>query len=115
MSEGPKDVKVVPAAQPKSEANTAAAVERPQIEPQPLITYPTYYTFKAMGLTGIRKRILELVEGVLGPIDEGSVSTRPSSAGKYESITVQVYLRTEDERRRVYEAFHSEKAIVWYV
>jgi hypothetical protein len=28
---------------------------------------------------------------------------------------VHVYLKSEDERRRIYESFHGEKAIVWYV
>ena len=82
----------------------------------PLINFPTFYTFKAMGLAGgMRDRIVALVEGVVGPLDQASVTVRPSSAGKYESITVQVYLRTEEERRAVYEAFHADKAIVWYV
>lgn len=82
----------------------------------PLIDFPTFYTFKAMGLAGaVRDRVLELVESVLGQIDAGSVTVRPSSAGKYESVTVHVYLKTEDERRRIYEAFHAEKSIVWYV
>lgn len=82
----------------------------------PLIAYPTYYTFKAMGLAGgMRALVVGLVEGVVGPVDAQAVSVRPSSAGKYESVTVQVYLKSEDERRRVYEAFHGEKAIVWYV
>ncbi|GAC1341114.1 MAG: hypothetical protein NVSMB23_12220 [Myxococcales bacterium] len=82
----------------------------------PLIEFPTFYTFKAMGLAGaIRERVCELVAAVLGPLDPGAVTVRPSSAGKYESVSVHVYLKTEDERRRIYEAFHGEKAIVWYV
>ena len=85
--------------------------------PPPLITYPTFYTFKAMGLAGpdLKARILQHVSSVLGPVEEGSVTVRPSSAGKYESISVHVYLRSEDERRRIYEAFHGDKTIVWYV
>lgn len=82
----------------------------------PLIDFPTFYTFKAMGLAGsVRDRVIELIAAVLGQIDPGAVSVRPSSAGKYESVTVHVYLKTEDERRRIYEAFHREKCIVWYV
>lgn len=84
--------------------------------PPALIEYPTYYTFKAMGLAGqVRDRVVALVASVLGPVEEASVSVRASSGGKYESITVHVYLRSEDERRRVYTAFHGEKSIVWYV
>jgi putative lipoic acid-binding regulatory protein len=86
----------------------------------PLIDYPTYYTFKAMGLRGaVRGRMVELVAAVVGPVHEGAVTERPSSAGKYESISVHVYLRSEDERRRIYQAFHAalsvEKVFVWYL
>lgn len=89
--------------------------------PQVQIDYPTYYTFKATGLTGgVRARMLELIERVLGtPVDPASVTARSSSGGKYESISAHVYLRSEDERRLIYEAFHSaltvEKVFVWYV
>ena len=80
------------------------------------IDYPTFYTFKAMGLTGtVRERMLELIAAVLGPVDPAAVTVRPSSAGKYESVSVHVYLKSEDERRRIYEAFHGDKSIVWYV
>ena len=84
------------------------------------IDYPTFYTFKAMGLTGtVRERMLELIAAVLGPVDPAAVTVRPSSAGKYESVSAHVYLRSEDERRRIYQAFHValsvEKRFVWYV
>jgi putative lipoic acid-binding regulatory protein len=93
----------------------------PTLGPPPVqIDYPTYYTFKAMGLAGnVRERMLELIAGVIGPVDPGSVTVRPSSAGKYESVTAHVYLKSEEERRRIYEAFHGaltvEKLFVWYV
>ena len=84
------------------------------------IDYPTFYTFKAMGLSGtVQARMLELIAAVLGPVDPGAVTVRPSSAGKYESVSAHVYLRSEDERRRIYCAFHLaltvEKLFVWYV
>ena len=89
--------------------------------PSVQIDYPTYYTFKATGLTGgVRARMLELIEKVLGaPVDPASVTVRSSSGGKYESISAHVYLGGEDERRLIYEAFHValtiEKVFVWYV
>jgi putative lipoic acid-binding regulatory protein len=90
-------------------ARSTGAPQAPQIE------FPTFYTFKAMGLAGtVRDRVLQLVAQVLGEVDPKTVTVRPSSAGKYESVSVHVYLKTEDERRRIYESFHREKAIVWY-
>jgi putative lipoic acid-binding regulatory protein len=88
--------------------------------PAVAIDYPTFYTFKAMGLAGtVRGRMLELIAAVLGPVADGAVTVRPSSAGKYESVSAHVYLRSEEERRRIYEAFHAalsvEKIFIWYV
>ncbi len=82
-----------------------------------MIEYPTFYTFKATGLAGplLRARIVEHVARVLGPVDEAAVTVRASSGGRYESVSVHVYLRSEDERRRVYEQFHADKELVWYV
>ena len=82
-----------------------------------LIDYPTHYTFKAMGLAGAPfvHRIRVLVERVLGPLGDEACSERPSSAGKYISVSVHVFLRSEEQRRKIYEAFHCEPSIVWYV
>jgi uncharacterized protein len=102
-SEGPEESAAARA------ARSTGAPQAPQIE------FPTFYTFKAMGLAGtVRDRVLQLVAQVLGEVDPKTVTVRPSSAGKYESVSVHVYLKTEDERRRIYESFHREKAIVWY-
>lgn len=84
---------------------------------KPLIEYPTHYTFKAMGLAaaGFRELVRKLVEDVMGALADDALEERPSSAGKYLSINVHVFLQNEDQRRKVYEAFHGEKSIVWYV
>ena len=81
------------------------------------IEYPCFYTFKATVAAGplSRARVVEHVQRVMGPIDAASVTVRASSRGKYESVSVHVYLRSEDDRRRVYEAFHGDKEIHWYV
>jgi putative lipoic acid-binding regulatory protein len=88
--------------------------------PPVAIDYPTLYTFKAIGPAGnVRARMLELIARVLGPVDDGAVSVRPSKTGKYESVSAQVQLRSEEERRRIYESFYValtvEKIFVWYV
>jgi len=86
--------------------------------PKVQLEYPLYYTFKALGLAGgVREKMVGHIRSVLGEaaVGEHSITGRPSSAGKYESISVQVYLNSEAERRRIYEAFHGDKAFVWYV
>ena len=88
----------------------------PPLKAAPL-EYPLLYMFKAMGLAapGFREHVVQLISEVAGPIDATAVTVRPSSAGKYESISVHVFLKAEDERRRIYEALHADKSIVWYV
>ena len=87
-------------------------------EDKPLVEYPTLYTFKALGLAGplLRARVVAHVEKALGlVVDPAQVQVRPSKGGKYESVSVQAPLQSEDERRRVYEAFHADKDLNWYV
>jgi putative lipoic acid-binding regulatory protein len=101
---------------PRSEGPEQSAATRPERSTgAPQIEFPTFYTFKAMGLAGaVHDRVLQMVAQVLGEVDPKAVTVRLSSAGKYESVSVHVYLKTEDERRRIYESFHREKAILWY-
>jgi putative lipoic acid-binding regulatory protein len=85
--------------------------------PPPLIDYPTHYTFKAMGLAGAEfvARVRGLVESVMGKLADDALVERPSSGGKYVSVSIHCFLENEDQRRAVYHAFHGEKSIVWYV
>ena len=101
-----------------SDESADSGKSAPHEAPRAKIDYPTYYTFKALGLTGgVRGPMLEMLRAVLGAdaVGDEATTARPSSGGKYESISVSVYLRSEDERRRIYEAFHLEKSFVWYL
>ncbi len=79
--------------------------------------YPLQYQFKALGPSSPEfvQLVRRLVESVLGPLEDAKISQRASSGGKYLSVSVDVILASEDQRRSVYHAFHAEKAIVWYV
>jgi len=85
--------------------------------PKVLIEYPSVYTFKVMGrVEGFRELVLGLFHRTLGQeISPDSVHEQPSSAGKYVSLSVSVYLLSEDQRVRVYGAFHQEKRILYYL
>ena len=52
---------------------------------------------------------------MLGELCGAELTERPSSGGKYVSVSIDVLLASEEQRRRVYEAFHAEKTIRWYV
>ena len=87
-------------------------------ERKPLVEYPTVYAFKVMGKQehGFREFARSLFHRALGqevPLD--SISEQPSSQGKYVSLTISVYLLSEEQRIRVYELLHKEKRILYYL
>ena len=93
--------------------------EAPQTqEKKPLIEYPTVYTFKVMGLqeNGFKEYVRQLFKRLMGTdVSPDSLSEQPSSRGKYLSVTVSVYLLSEDQRRAIYAALHKEKRVLYYL
>ncbi|HVE84536.1 MAG TPA: DUF493 domain-containing protein [Myxococcales bacterium] len=91
----------------------------PEAEPkQPLIDYPTVYTFKVMGRQehGFREYVRQLFRRLMGTdVSPDSISEQPSSRGKYVSVSVSVYLLSEDQRKGIYEALHKEKRVIYYL
>jgi len=92
-------------------------VAPPQGPGGPLLVYPTDYPFKAIGLAGddlaehVRRLLLAAVPGLV--IDD--VTTRPSSGGKYLSVTVNARLESEAQRRAAYQALSTDARIVHYL
>ena len=85
---------------------------------KPLIEYPTVYPFKVMGKQehGFKEYVRLLFKRVLGTeISPDSISEQPSSKGRYVSVTVSVYLISEDQRRALYAALHKEKRVLYYL
>ncbi len=91
---------------------------KPQVEEKkPIIEYPTSYTFKVMGTqAGFRAFVEELFARLMGrPLSAESLVEKPSSGGKYVSISVTVDLHSEEQRRGIYAELHQEKRIVYYL
>ncbi len=89
-----------------------------QEEKKPLIEYPTVYTFKVMGKQepGFAEFVRGLFKRILGQeISPDSVSELPSSKGKYLSVSVSVYLLSEEQRRSVYAQLHKERRVLYYL
>jgi putative lipoic acid-binding regulatory protein len=90
----------------------------PASEKKPLIEYPTVYTFKVMGKQehGFREYVRQLFKRLMGnEVSLDSISETPSSKGKYLSVSVSVYLLSEDQRRNIYGALHKEKRVLYYL
>lgn len=83
-----------------------------------LIEYPTVYPFKVMGKQehGFKEHVRQLFRRLMGTeISLDSISEQPSSKGKYISVTVSVYLLSEEQRRAIYEALHKDRRVVYYL
>ena len=87
-------------------------------EKKPLISYPTVYTFKVMGRQeeGFAEYVRQLFRRLMAQeISPDSVREQPSSKGKYVSVSVSVYLLSEDQRRGIYEQLHKERRVLYYL
>lgn len=87
-------------------------------EKKPLIEYPTVYTFKVMGKQehGFKEYVRQLFRRMLGhDVSNDSISEQPSSKGTYISVTVSVYLLSEEQRRAIYQTLHKEKRVLYYL
>jgi uncharacterized protein len=81
------------------------------------LEYPLEYAFKIMGLAGddFAEHARRLVERVVGEAPAERVSVRASAHGKYHSVTVRTLLRSEDQRRAVYQALFDDERVVYYL
>jgi putative lipoic acid-binding regulatory protein len=87
-------------------------------EKKPVIEYPTVYTFKVMGVQehGFVEYVRTLFKRLMGTeISKDSISEQPSSKGKYVSVSVSVYLLSEEHRRSIYAQLHQEKRVIYYL
>jgi uncharacterized protein len=81
------------------------------------LDYPLEYTFKIMGLAGddFPEYARRLVERIAGAAPPERVIVRPSTHGKYHSVSVVAVLASEEQRRAVYQALHEDERIVYYL
>ena len=87
-------------------------------KPPPLIAYPTDYAFKVIGKQehGFSEYIRLLFKRLMGTeISQDSIAVLPSRQGRYISLTVTVYLLSEEHRATIYGQLHKEKRILYYL
>ncbi len=85
---------------------------------KPLIEYPTVYAFKVMGKLehGFAEYIRQKFSRLMGAeVSRDSISENVSKQGHYVSLTVSVYLLSEDQRQNIYADIHTDKRIVYYL
>ncbi|MFP2960775.1 YbeD family protein [Myxococcus sp. 1LA] len=99
----------------KEDAGSPPAAEE---EKKPLIEYPTVYTFKVMGAQGdgFVEHVRELFKRLLGTeLSPDSIHEQPSRKGKYVSLSVSVYLLSEEQRRAIYDGLHKDERVKYYL
>lgn len=87
-------------------------------EQKPLIEYPTVYTFKVMGKQApdFVEYVRNLFRTLMGTeISPDSIREQPSSKGTYVSLSVSVYLLSEEHRRSIYARLRQESRVVYYL
>lgn len=87
-------------------------------EKKPLIEYPTVYTFKVMGKQApdFVEYVRDLFRRLMGTeISPDSIREQPSSKGTYVSVSVSVYLLSEEHRRSIYSRLREEQRVVYYL
>ncbi|MBX7116277.1 MAG: DUF493 domain-containing protein [Myxococcaceae bacterium] len=85
---------------------------------KPLIEYPTVYAFKVIGKQehGFAEFVKTLFRRLMGSeISPDSISELPSRGNKYISLTVSVYLLSEEQRQTIYKQLHQERRILYYL
>lgn len=85
---------------------------------KPLIEYPTVYAFKVMGKLehGFAEYIRQKFSRLMGSeVSRDSIAENVSKQGHYVSLTVSVYLLSEEQRQNIYAEIHVDKRIVYYL
>jgi hypothetical protein len=83
----------------------------------PTLEYPLDYTFKVMGLASddFAEYARRLVAAIVGDAPAERVRIRASAGGKYHSVSVDVRLVSEEQRRAVYVALYADERVVYYL
>ncbi|MCF8032687.1 MAG: DUF493 domain-containing protein [Desulfarculaceae bacterium] len=77
--------------------------------------FPGPYMFKVIAFDSedLAAEVRRQAEAVLGPLTEqGSVRTRPSSGGKYLSVTLEAELASAEQVLQVYESLKQVEGLV---
>ncbi len=82
--------------------------------PDTHLEFPCTFPIKAMGLSGTDFDLLvvEIVTRHTGPLNEGAVTLRPSSNGKYVSVTVTIHAESKQQLDAVYRELTAHERVL---
>jgi putative lipoic acid-binding regulatory protein len=80
--------------------------------------YPGTRTFKAIGAGGAEfaAAMVGVVQGVVGTVHVECITSRPSSQGKYLSVTIgPVFVETPDQVIEIYRQMRLDERLKYYI
>ena len=74
-------------------------------ETESLLEFPCQFAVKAMGKTSadFDAVVVEIVRRHVSDIREGAITSRPSKAGKYTSVTVMIEATSREQLDAIYQ------------
>ncbi len=79
-----------------------------------LLEFPCQFSIKAMGLASddFDALVVSLIRPHIADLLEGAVSTKPSAAGKYISVTVTFEATSKDQLDTIYQAVSTHERVL---
>lgn len=83
-------------------------------ETESLLEFPCQFAIKAMGKTSadFDAIVVEIVRRHVSDIHEGAVSSRPSKAGTYTSVTVMIEATSREQLDAIYQGLTDHPAVL---
>lgn len=83
-------------------------------EQESLLEFPCQFAIKAMGKTGddFDVVVVEIVRRHVSDIREGAVTSRPSRAGTYTSVTVMIEATSREQLDAIYQGLTDHPAVL---
>ncbi|MCK9608456.1 MAG: DUF493 domain-containing protein [Methylomonas sp.] len=83
-------------------------------ETESLLEFPCQFAIKAMGKTSadFDTIVVEIVRRHVSDIHEGAVSSRPSKAGTYTSVTVMIEATSREQLDAIYQGLTDHPAVL---
>ncbi|ALP54364.1 transcriptional regulator [Candidatus Tenderia electrophaga] len=80
----------------------------------PLMEFPCRFSIKAMGLAqdDFDALVVSLVRQHVADLSEGAVSSQPSAAGKYVSITITFEAESREQLDAIYRSLSAHERVL---
>lgn len=82
---------------------------------EPLVDFPTHFLFKITGLNTdeFENDIIEILKQVDPKIDGSKIKRLMSKSDKYLSLSIDVWVETQEDIDKVYELLKAEERVLW--